>query len=298
MVGKMAFIDDSFNPRVRDSFNTTTNTNSGNQASFTPVNVSDNAINFGSGNGNGNTDSSGSGNHSGNGSDNTLNSYNDNSDHSMNDTSDNSSNGSGNVTNVTWTDDHAISAGDRAYNTGFGGLDGGAYGAGNIDARSTVVDQSVNQSITSLGGHDGGHPGVYGEGEGGWGGGVSTSSHSSAVVASGDGSIAAGDDFRVDNSVDNSTHIGAGGDVNLGNTSNVNTVWGSYNTHDDHSTTTDNSMTADVENSFNAYHTDVDVNGSFNHEVNNVNVNDWNVDANVIWGSTGAGIADHDIIHG
>ncbi|MGU3646566.1 IniB N-terminal domain-containing protein [Microbacterium sp. C23T] len=71
-----------------------------------------------------------------------------------------------------------------------------------IDARSTIVDQSTNQNIWTQGGD------------------VTQIFDQSAVIAAGDGSVAAGDDVLVDES---ETTIGVG-DVAVGNTT------GSHNT--------------------------------------------------------------------
>lgn len=276
-------VDDSFNPKVRDSFNTTNTTNSNNTANITPINVEGNTLNSESNNGN--TDSSGSGNWSNNLSGNTVDSNNDNSSHVSDDHTNNSTNDSYNTLNLTSTDSHAISAGDRSYNTGFGGINGGegVWGGGggtlNIDARSTVVDQSVNQNIAS-----------------GWGG-VDTSSSSNAVVASGDGSLAAGGDINITNISDHSTNIDAGGDVNIGNTTTVSMTSDSYNTWTDNSQHTDNSVHASFDDSFNAYHTDVSVDHSFNSESNSLDLNQTDVHVNAIVDSAFSGIADGNDFH-
>ncbi|WP_082561827.1 IniB N-terminal domain-containing protein [Microbacterium sp. Root61] len=73
-----------------------------------------------------------------------------------------------------------------------------------IDARSTVVDQSVNQNIWTNGGD------------------VSQIFDQDSVVASGDGAVAAGDDATV---VDSDVDVTIG-DVSIGNTAND----GSFNT--------------------------------------------------------------------
>jgi hypothetical protein len=138
------------------------------------------------------------------------------------------------------------------------------YSYSEIDDRDTITDQSVNQNIWALGD-------------------VEQWFDNDAIVASGDGAAAAGDDAFVDNSDDHSTNIDVGGDVNIGNTED------SYN--DDHST--DNSVDVDVDvedsiianESFNEEETDnstnVDIedsllaNDSFNETDNSDNsVND------------------------
>ena len=91
-----------------------------------------------------------------------------------------------------------------------------------IDARSTIVDQSVNQNIWTEGGD------------------VTQIFDQEAVVASGDDAIAAGDDANlIDSDVDVTV-----GDVSVGNTTND----GSFNT--------DNSDNSAIDGSFNG--TDID----------------------------------------
>lgn len=109
-----------------------------------------------------------------------------------------------------------------------------------IDNRSTIIDQSVNQSIWA-----------YGD--------VTQVFDQEAIIASGDGAVAAGKD--VDNSKTDSTV----GDVSIGNKDTHVEIDGSFN---DTSTTTTTSVDADISGSFNdaSTHTDVavDVDGSFN----------------------------------
>jgi hypothetical protein len=116
----------------------------------------------------------------------------DNSDNSDND-SFNDYEDSGNVYTDSFNDytliDRSIDVGVRQYNTNvnndyhFGGVGGGvaAGGALSLDNRTTVVDQSVNQNIEA-------------------GGDVFQGFGQTANVASGDGSVAAGEDAIVDNS--------------------------------------------------------------------------------------------------
>lgn len=94
-----------------------------------------------------------------------------------------------------------------------------------IDNRSTVIDQSVNQNIWAKGD-------------------VTQIFDNEAVVASGDGSAAAGDDATVDNSA---TDIETG-DINIGNETTDVTVEDSYN---DQSTETDNSTQTETVDSYN-----------------------------------------------
>ena len=91
-----------------------------------------------------------------------------------------------------------------------------------VDARSTIVDQSVNQNIWAQGD-------------------VMQIFDNEAVLATGAGSTAAGNDIIHDSSQDSSTTIVAGGDAVVDNDIDVSTVDGSYNTATD-ATTTDNSV--------------------------------------------------------
>lgn len=275
-------IDDSFSPRVRDSFNS----NTANTANLT-ANV-ENA---------GNTDASVEGSHNTTvGLDGSFNedshdidvdidadiddSFNDNSDNSTddhtdnstedshNDNSDNSTDDSHNSWTDASTDDHSTNAGVRTYNTGFGDLAVGGAAGGDVDinATSTIVDQSVNANVM------------------GWHG-AEIGSHAEAVVASGAGSIAAGGDVDIEQRLDESTTIVGGGDVNVGNTTDVSNVIDSYNTETDNSSETDNSWEVDVDDSFNDYSDTYTATNSFNEELTSISESDWDVDANVIWGS-------------
>ena len=109
-----------------------------------------------------------------------------------------------------------------------------------FDNRSTIIDQSVNQSI-------------WAEGD------VTQQFDHEAVIASGDGANAAGHD------VDNSTTDATMGDVSIGNTDTDITVDDSYNDSSTDSTTT---VDATVDDSFNDSSSDTDVDttvdGSFN----------------------------------
>ncbi|WP_261165289.1 hypothetical protein [Microbacterium sp. Marseille-Q6965] len=260
-------LDDSFNTRVRDSFNTTTtNNNATLGVDVDNVGNEDNSVensgnvdldvedSFHDGSHNADWDLE----HVGN-----TGSYNetieivdesetDNSDHSVH--------------------DHSISAGNRSYDTGFRDLNlggaGGAGGAGDtmIDNRATIVDQSVNSNILS-------------------GGGVGQWVDSEAVVASGDGAMAAGDDIEITQTLDSSTTITSGtGDVNVGNDVTITSVSDSYNTVDFTSSVTDNSVDVDIDDSFNDDSETYTADNSFNEEFTAVEQNEWDVDADVIWG--------------
>ncbi|CAN5608797.1 hypothetical protein BH10ACT5_BH10ACT5_11410 [soil metagenome] len=113
-----------------------------------------------------------------------------------------------------------------------------------IDNRSTIVDQSVNQNI--------------------WAGGdVTQIFDNEAIVASGDGAAAAGEDAAVDNS---ETDVETG-DIAIGNETTDVVVEDSFN---DESVETDNSVDVEAEESFNDESTDVavdvEVDDSFNYE--------------------------------
>lgn len=92
-----------------------------------------------------------------------------------------------------------------------------------ITNNSTLVDQSVNQNIWAQGD-------------------VMQLFDNEAVLATGEGSTAAGHDVIHDSSQDSSTTIVAGGDAVVDNDVDVSTVDGSYNTTTD-APVTDNSVT-------------------------------------------------------
>lgn len=151
------------------------------------------------------------------------------------------------------TTDNSVNAGVREYNTGFGAWGGasaaesGAAGSGHTEiwSNSTILDQSVNQNIAA----DGDVDQFFGN---------------SAVSASGEGSIAAGGSVDWDYSVDQSTNITAGGDINIGNETTVTTVVDSYNEFSESLSYTDNSTVIDVTDSFNDFSQDYSADGSFN----------------------------------
>ncbi|WP_347108320.1 IniB N-terminal domain-containing protein [Paenarthrobacter sp. S56] len=137
----------------------------------------------------------------------------------------------------------------------------------NIDDRDTINDQSVNQNIWANGD-------------------VSQVFNQEAVIASGDGAIAAGDDVRDsgntttttttttnnydDHSDDHSLNITNGsGEVNVGNTDIE--VNDSFNDNSDHSVIKDSYNTTDSNNTTDSYNTDVDVDvrDSFNETTDN-----------------------------
>lgn len=114
-----------------------------------------------------------------------------------------------------------------------------------IDDRDTIIDQSVNQNIWANGD-------------------VNQTFGNEAVVASGDKAIAAGNDVDQDTTLDHSTNIGAGNDVNIGNEETNTDIDGSYNESTDTTTETDNSTDIDLTDSANDSSTDVAVGDSFN----------------------------------
>lgn len=101
-----------------------------------------------------------------------------------------------------------------------------------LNNTSTIVDQSTNQSI-------------WAEGD------VTQIFDQEAIVASGEDSIAAGDDVSVEQTQDNSTNITAGDDVNVGNDTDISVIEDSYNETTDSSQTTDGSQTTTVTDSAN-----------------------------------------------
>lgn len=238
----------------------TTNTATLN-ANLTDVGNTDNSVD-----GSGNTDLSADGSfhdgshnedwdldHSGN-----TGSYNeayDLSDNSVDDHSDNSVN------------DDSVHVGNRSYEVGFGGAAGAAGG------NATIVDQSLNANVDS-------------------GGGVKQWVSNEAVIGSGDGAMAAGGDIDIYQDVDRSTNIEAGGDVNLDNTTEITTTINSGNTYTDNSQYSDSSTDTHIEDSLNDYSETWTANTSFNEEFEGIENDTWNIDADVIWGSDTAAIAD------
>ena len=156
------------------------------------------------------------------------------------------------VDNSTTTGIHQYSAGIGDIDlSGLGGGGGGGKGWGGggdtdmeITNRPTIVGQSVNQNIETDDGD------------------VDQDFEFEAQVASGDYSVAAGDDANVDNST---TEIEVG-DVWIGNEWETTTISDSFN---DSSTNTEYDLDVDIEDSFNQEEEteiDVDVEDSFNNE--------------------------------
>lgn len=212
---------------------------------------------------------------------------------------DNSSNDSGNQGsyNQTLTDnsDRSVNgsantnvAGPREYNTTFNNLTG-AQGLGSLKTaggdvsivnNSTTLDQSINQNI--------------------WAGGdvAQAFGSTSGIVASGAGSQAAGGDITVNAWTDNSTTITAGGDAVIGNTTTITNTTGSYNSWADNSKVS-TEIEVEFEDSFNQFtETNVSITDSLNDTLTNEisNHEAWDIDTNVVWGSTDSGIVQAEDI--
>ncbi|MET0295800.1 MAG: IniB N-terminal domain-containing protein [Microbacterium sp.] len=142
-----------------------------------------------------------------------------------------------------------------------------------VDDRDTVVDQSVNQNI-------------WAEGD------VTQTFDQQAVVASGDDAVAAGGDADVDKTLDQSTQIDAGGDVNIGNDTDVEVVDGSFNEDTDASTETDSSVDTVVEDSYDDESVDVQADGSFTETTVVSEVSETPVYEQVVTNSTDAQIVE------
>ncbi len=235
-----------------------------------------------------------------------VNSFNDNSDNSVNlkdSCNDNSvhNKDSFNVTssfNTQTLNDDSVTVGVRQYASTFGTLNlgglfgGAAAGAGalSIDNRSSVVDQSVNQAISAQGS-----------------GGVGQAFSQSAVVSSGDGSVAAGQDAALTNLDFNFTV----GDVAIGNTAIATSFADSFN---DQSAVDVTKINVEFDKSFNQFTEDYDSNVEFNesfnsdwdaysdsfndssdNSANNAEWNaEWNNEGNIF--SPGANVAGDDIL--
>jgi hypothetical protein len=142
-----------------------------------------------------------------------------------------------------------------------------------VDDRDTIIDQSVNQNIWANGD-------------------VTQVFDNEAITASGDGAIAAGDDVDLDQTVDNSTDINAGEDVNIGNDTDTSIVDGSYNEDTSTETNTDSSTDTTVTDSGNDSSTNVDVDDSFNSSAASYTETDVDVDANAAFATDDTVIVD------
>lgn len=176
----------------------------------------------------------------------------------------------------TYTDnsDHSINAGVRSYSVGAGEGAAGAAAAGGGNA--TIVDQSLNSNVAAFG------PVFQGV-------------ESSAVVASGADSLAAGDDIDIETNIDQSTNFTAGGDINLDNTTTIDATINSGNTYSFSSSWEDNSMDIDVDDSWNSYTETNTATDSFNDTESWESNGAFDVDVDAIVDSTGAAIGDVDI---
>lgn len=142
-----------------------------------------------------------------------------------------------------------------------------------VDDRDTVVDQSTNQNIWATGD-------------------VTQNFDQKAVVGSGDGSTVAGQDVTQDHTLDQSTNIDAGNDVNLGNTTTTTTTDDSNNTSTDASTTTDNSTTTEATDSLNSTSLDVTNDDSHNSSAASYNDTHTDVDANSMYDTHDSALID------
>ncbi len=143
-----------------------------------------------------------------------------------------------------------------------------------IDDRDTIVDMSVNQNIWANGD-------------------VTQSFDNTAVVASGDKAIAAGDDVSQEHNLDQSTDINAGNDVNVGNDTTNTDIDGSYNENTENTENTDNSTDIDLTDSANDSSTDVAVGDSFNDTTDTTVDTDIDSDTNVVFESSDVYIEDN-----
>lgn len=188
-------------------------------------------------------------------------------DNSVEDNSDNSVN------------DNSVNAGVRSYNTGFGDITGAATAAAAgdgtvfIDNRSTIADQSVNGNTVAFG------P-------------VFQTVSNDALVASGDDAVVAGDDYRPEYNIDQSTTMFARGDILIDSEKTENIAINSGNTYDFSYSYTDESIEVDIEDSGNTYSWSETVTDSYNDSFELFEETNVNVDIDAIVGSFGAGIAD------
>lgn len=266
-------IDDSFNIRVRDSGNTTTTNTATVGVDVENVGNTDNSVND-----SGNTwvDVVDSGNVDSHDQEWDIDgSFNSETDSSVND---NSINAGVREYNTSVGDVHLAGAGGGG-GYGHGGHGHGGHGGGGgggdvwVNSQSTIVDQSANQNILS-------------------GGEVNQFFGNTALTASGEGSIVAGDDITISKTLDASTNLEAGGDLNLNNTTDVAVSINSGNSFIDNSSDIDNSQEWDIDDSFNDESTNVSFDDSFNDDFTSTETENWDIDADVIWGSEDSVIVD------
>ncbi|WP_125131226.1 IniB N-terminal domain-containing protein [Microbacterium sp. 10M-3C3] len=142
-----------------------------------------------------------------------------------------------------------------------------------IDDRDTVIDQSVNQNIWATGD-------------------VTQVFDQEAVVASGDGSMAAGDDATVDTDIDQSTNIDAGDDVAIDSDIAETTTTGSNNTQTETTTTTDASTVATIVGSGNTDTTAETVTDSYDDSASTYTETTVDTDATTVFDSSDTTISD------
>jgi hypothetical protein len=142
-----------------------------------------------------------------------------------------------------------------------------------VDNHNTVVDQSVNQNIWA----DGDVTQVF---------------DNEAVVASGEESLAAGDDATIENTVDQSTDIAAGDDVLIDSEKAVTENEDSGNTTTETETVTDTSTDTTVIDSGNTATDTTAVEESYNDTTVEYTEQNVEADADVVYDSSDVVIAD------
>lgn len=177
------------------------------------------------------------------------------------------------------TNDNSVNAGVREYNLGFSGdiALGGGGGDVWVNNQNTVLDQSVSGNILAEGS-------------------VAQAFANEAVVSSGEGSVAAGGDVNISQSLDRSTDITSGGDVLIdGSSKTVDVAIGSNNETNVNVDITDASQDWTLDNVGNEYSAVLDIDGSFNDVDTDVTAEVWDIDADVVWDSTVTTVGDVDI---
>jgi hypothetical protein len=142
-----------------------------------------------------------------------------------------------------------------------------------VDNHNTVVDQSVNQNIWANGD-------------------VTQVFDQEAVVASGEDSMAAGDDASVDNTLDNSTNIDAGDDVLIDSEKTVTENEDSGNTTTETETNTDASTDTTIVDSGNTATDTTTTDDSYNDTAVDYTETNVDADADVVIGSSDVIIED------
>jgi hypothetical protein len=142
-----------------------------------------------------------------------------------------------------------------------------------VDNHNTILDQSVNQNIWATGD-------------------VTQIFDNEAVIASGEGSMAAGDDATVDNTLDNSTDITAGDDVLVDSEGSETTTTDSQNTTTTTDTETDASTTTTVADSGNDTTATETVDDSYNDTTVDYTEQSTDADTTTVFDSTDVAIED------